>query len=880
MAVSGYDGSIVLTTKIDTKGLGKGIDALKNKFAQLKEQRVTFNVLTSAIKDQQFVIKNLETQYSQLVAAGQGSSEQAQDLKNQIKELRAELKQMQEAVSQMGKTAKKDIKTTTKGLTRIRQRLAEIAKSVFIFTLVTKALRSIFDLFKDILNADKKFRADWEELKAALYAIATPLKDVIIPALKYIVAQMRDWAVSVGRIIAELSGMSYEEFVAQARATKEAADNYKKMADSSAETAKNVKKQLAAFDDIQILTGGETSEADGGESAGFDALAGYDTGNAKNMLEDVMTAVRGALIALGVILLVSGNVGWGISLIIAGAAMMGYSEAEIGNADNITAEINKLSGAVIIGGILAILVGILLCMAQLWGLGIKLIAIGAAASFGTITLNWDSIKEKLQTSAGDWVAVGGIIAIVLGILLCMASLFPIGIALIALGAAAVVTTIVVNWDTITKQVSQAIEENKGLLAGAAAGLLLIGILLCFTPMLALGIALIATGVIGLGYVATKVDWRGVGENISNFVEENKRLIIGISAGLLLIGILLCFTPLLPLGIGLIAAGVAGLGYTATKIDWKAVGANISNFVEENKRLIIGISAGLLVIGILLCFTPMLPLGISLIAAGVVGLGYTATKVDWKAIGNKISNFIEENKGLLIGVSAGLLLIGILLCITGVRVPLGIGLIVAGVAGLGYTATKIDWNAPVNWVKNAWEMVKQFWNANIAPVFTQKFWIDLAKKCGNGLIAGFEGAINGIISLFETMINWIAGGLNKISFDIPSWVPLIGGKKFGFNIPKAKFGRVSIPRLAEGAVIPANKEFLAVLGDQKRGTNIEAPAELIKQMVREALAENGSQTTTREEHYYLNETELMSIMYRLVKGGERLGGGSLITEGGA
>ena len=880
MAVSGYDGSIVLTTKIDTKGLGKGIDALKNKLAQLKEQRVTFNVLTSAIKDQQFVIKNLETQYSQLVAAGQGSSEQAQDLKNQIKELRAELKQMQEAVSQMGKTAKKDIKTTTKGLTRIRQRLAEIAKSVFIFTLVTKALRSIFDLFKDILNADKKFRADWEELKAALYAIATPLKDVIIPALKYIVAQMRDWAVSVGRIIAELSGMSYEEFVAQARATKEAADNYKKMAGSSAETAKNVKKQLAAFDDIQILTGGETSEADGGESAGFDALAGYDTGNAKNMLEDVMTAVRGALIALGVILLVSGNVGWGISLIIAGAAMMGYSEAETGNADNITAEINKLSGAVIIGGILAILVGILLCMAQLWGLGIKLIAIGAAASFGTIALNWDSIKEKLQTSAGDWVAVGGIIAIVLGILLCMASLFPIGIALIALGAAAVVTPIVVNWDTITKQVSQAIEENKGLLAVAAAGLLLIGILLCFTPMLALGIALIATGVIGLGYVATKVDWRGVGENISNFVEENKRLIIGISAGLLLIGILLCFTPLLPLGIGLIATGVVGLGYTATKVDWKAIGNKISNFVEENKRLIIGISAGLLVIGILLCFTPMFPLGISLIAASVAGLGYTATKVDWKAIGNKISNFVEENKGLLIGVSAGLLLIGILLCFTPM-IPLGIGLIVAGVAGLGYTATKIDWNAAVNWVKNAWEMVKQFWNANIAPVFTQKFWIDLAKKCGNGLIAGFEGAINGIISIFETMINWIVGGLNKISFDVPWWlVPVVGGETFGFNIPEVKLGRVSIPRLAEGAVIPANKEFLAVLGDQKRGTNIEAPAELIKQMVREALAENGSQTTTREEHYYLNETELMSIMYRLVKGGERLGGGSLITEGGA
>ena len=81
----------------------------------------------------------------------------------------------------------------------------------------------------------------------------------------------------------------------------------------------------------------------------------------------------------------------------------------------------------------------------------------------------------------------------------------------------------VNWDTITKQVSQAIEENKGLLAGAAAGLLIIGILLCFTPLLPLGIGLIAAGVAGLGYTATKIDWKAIGNKISNFVEENKGL---------------------------------------------------------------------------------------------------------------------------------------------------------------------------------------------------------------------------------------------------------------------------------------------------------------------------------------------------------------------
>ena len=66
--------------------------------------------------------------------------------------------------------------------------------------------------------------------------------------------------------------------------------------------------------------------------------------------------------------------------------------------------------------------------------------------------------------------------------------------------------------------------------------------------------------------------------------------------------------------------------------------------------------------------------------------------------------------------------------------------------------------------------------------------------------------------------------------MPDWVPGIGGKKFGFSIDP-----ISIPRLARGAVIPPNREFLAVLGDQKSGTNIEAPADLIRQIVAEELS---------------------------------------------
>lgn len=108
-----------------------------------------------------------------------------------------------------------------------------------------------------------------------------------------------------------------------------------------------------------------------------------------------------------------------------------------------------------------------------------------------------------------------------------------------------------------------------------------------------------------------------------------------------------------------------------------------------------------------------------------------------------------------------------------------------------------------------------------------------KGIWNGIVGTLEGAVNLIIR----GINWLISQLNKVSFSVPDWVPAIGGKSFGFNIPK--ISEVSIPRLAQGAVIPPNREFMAVLGDQTRGNNIEAPEDLIRRIVRE---ESGGMTT--------------------------------------
>lgn len=139
---------------------------------------------------------------------------------------------------------------------------------------------------------------------------------------------------------------------------------------------------------------------------------------------------------------------------------------------------------------------------------------------------------------------------------------------------------------------------------------------------------------------------------------------------------------------------------------------------------------------------------------------------------------------------------------------------------------------LNIIKTTWNMAWTGMKNTVISIFNS-IWSGI-KGVINKILNGIEGMANGVIR----GINFVIGVLNGISFDIPDWLKYvpgmsgIAGKTFGFNIPE--LSQVSIPRLATGAVIPANKEFLAVLGDQQHGTNIEAPLDTIKQANEEAI----------------------------------------------
>ena len=116
MAISGGDGSIILTTKVDTSGISKGslsirsalqgvdntVKKVQNSFSAFREQKVTLQTLNQAIKDQQYVLNSLNLEYAEYVAKGKASSDEAKKLKSNIDELTAEMKEMQSAAQTLG----------------------------------------------------------------------------------------------------------------------------------------------------------------------------------------------------------------------------------------------------------------------------------------------------------------------------------------------------------------------------------------------------------------------------------------------------------------------------------------------------------------------------------------------------------------------------------------------------------------------------------------------------------------------------------------------------------------------------------------------------------------------------------------------------------
>ena len=359
------------------------------------------------------------------------------------------------------------------------------------------------------------------------------------------------------------------------------------------------------------------------------------------------------------------------------------------------------------------------------------------------------------------------------------------------------------------------------------------ILIAIGPMIAiLGVVLMLTGNIpwGLGLLIAGIALFAVGEVAENWdllgtnlVGALANMLIDISPYIALFGAVLLFVPgQQALGIGLIIAGIALFAVGEVGANWELLGTNLTSALT---KIFSEISPYIVVFGLLLAMVPgMMAVGIGMIVAGSAMFAFSVIAPNWDSITQALRGPLGKTLAMIGGF---LVVLGLMLIFSGVGIPLGIGMLLAGGVSLA-AAIAPNWDFIRDKIKNVWQKIKEFWNSYIAPVFTAAWWLNLGKTIMNGLISGIERGINWVLGGVSDMVNGITGILNKIP---------------GVNIGRVNWGNVHIPRLAQGAVIPANREFLAVLGDQKHGTNIEAPLDTIKQAVAEVLGQGSDRPIT-------------------------------------
>lgn len=435
--------------------------------------------------------------------------------------------------------------------------------------------------------------------------------------------------------------------------------------------------------------------------------------------------------------------------------------------------------------------------------------ISAGGGGGGLLGNLDDATQEIDAQLTAIMGIAGEALIAIGLLLLFFGQVAWGIGFIIAGA---VTFSVAASNSAKGNVAKEVIGMLTTIMGIAGGALLaLGIiLLWFGGVVGKGVA-IGMIIAGAGLIVSAVASKAAFS--PNDIAGWLSTIIGIAAGALLaLGIILCMVGSTPIGVGMIIAGSIAL-VSAVALNFNEVTDKITGWVAVIMAIV---GAAVLVLGIVLCVTGVgIALGIALIMTGAVAL-VTPVALNWNAIKEKT---VEIFNNIMDWVKTwGLLILGIILVVSGVGIPLGIALMKKGGANLAEAQNPL-WTAIVDRVKTAWDAIKTFWNTHIAKWFTKDHWAGLAKNMMNGLIEKIEEGLNKILTKFHNAnlgkaIDFIAGGL-------------------GFDIPKS----VYIPRLARGAVIPPNREFLAVLGDQKHGTNIEAPLQTIVDAFNIALQGN-------------------------------------------
>lgn len=568
-----------------------------------------------------------------------------------------------------------------------------------IMTQVTTAQGDMARTLEAPANQLRILQAQLTQAARAIGNIFIPALNAILPYAIAVVQVIREIANALANLAGfKLTDVDYSGVNSAAVGAGSLADNL----DDAAGAAKKLKQYTAGFDELNVFAPntGSGSGAGAGGAGGFDFdLPTYDflgdavqtrIGEIKKMIEDTLaeitTIVSGFMLAVGAILVVTGvNIPLGVGLMAAGAVGLA---ATVGL--NWTAMSSELASTLalitgVVGGFLLALGAIMAFSGANLPLGIALMALGGASLVSAAVINWHNSDRHLTDALTTLTGVLAGASLAVGAMLAFTGgATGLGIALMAIGAVTLVSAAALNWNSIPDALASPLSRVGLLVSGATLAL---GAILAFSGCMPLGIALMAIGATSLVSVMA-LNWNGLSDEIQNVIAIITTVV---SVAFLAIGAALAFSGAnIPLGLALLAAGAVTMG-TAIMPNWN----DLSDNVQQKISMITTVVGGaLLAVGAILALSGVaLPLGLGLMAAGALSLGAVAT-LNWDFVVNSIKKVVSVITGIL---SGALIVLGVLLCLSGAGVGLGLAVLAAGLS-LSYAAWTLDDNPITRFVR--------------------------------------------------------------------------------------------------------------------------------------------------------------------------------------
>lgn len=725
---------------------------------------------------------------------------------------------------------------------QFRSRVARLVSGALVFNVLSSGLRTLTSWMGTALLSSSQLRAALGNLQGAASTAAAPLLAVLVPAL----TALANAAAMVFSYIARLVAFFTGKTISASASAAKAMGGVGKAAGGTAKKVKDANGELAAFDELNVLN--KKSDEDNGGSGGGGGSAGdivpdYDFTAESPFLDSILDAVEaGDWYKVGQL------IGEKLRDSLNAIPWPDIQDKAVQWATNLATMLNGIVETPglweAIGHTLAQGLNTALLFYDTFMQTFHWASLGAGLAAGLTQaiaeIQWDTLGRALtdgmraaivtlynftMTFTG-WTDLGN------GIAACLNAAInnipwqetAVGMSKLVIGLLNTLIAAVqgTDWTTFGQNVVGMIGSLDWAGLFAALSTLSVAVLTAINDILGqVDWAAVGTTLVGC---LQAIDWAGLLTQAGTFIANSWPVMLAALAASLLpqLGAFILGTVLPSLVGHLVTLGATLLGQAVTWLTGTLLPAIMS-----------GLSALITaIVGAIGLWPAVLLAVLAVLAAAIIA--YLVTH--WEEIKQKFSETCEMLTEKMRSAGENLKAIWNAFWLT-----------------IKLIGMQIWENITTAW-SNFWQGLHRLLNS--AGAALQSAWSsawtalgNTVKKIWDGIVGTIKTAVNSVISLVNGMISAVVGGVNAVigvlngfSFDVPEFAQgALGTAKIGFNIDPITAPQ--IPYLAQGAVIPANHEFLAVLGDQTNGTNVEAPLETIQEALAEVLAAQGGQDIT-------------------------------------